>query len=193
MNFLAHTFLSCRNEKMLLGNFLGDFVKNKDLERYEAGIQEGILLHRKIDTYTDNHQLVRMGTKRLHPYHGKYASVIIDVFYDHFLAINWNQYSREGLDEFSKRVYQVFQAHIHLFPAPAKIGAQSMIDHDWLPRYANKEWIREVLERMERRLSKPQLLKGVMESLKRDYDQLNKEFQLFFPELILYVDAECAC
>ncbi|MEL7021319.1 MAG: DUF479 domain-containing protein, partial [Bacteroidota bacterium] len=83
MNFLAHLFLSCNDESLLIGNFIADAIRNRDLKQYSKAIQSGVLLHRKIDSYTDNHPIIRKGTKRLRPQHRKYAAVVIDVFYDY--------------------------------------------------------------------------------------------------------------
>ena len=193
MNFLAHTFLSCRDEKMLIGNFLGDFVKNKDLDQYDEAIQEGIFLHRKIDTYTDNHPIVKQGSKRLHEIHGKYAPVIIDVYYDHFLAINWEKYSNESLNDFALRVYAIFQKDLDLFPEKMKRRIVAMVNDNWLISYVKLSGLQTAFNRLQSRLSQPQFLDGVMQSLERDYILLDQEFQQFFPDVMLYVDTECNC
>ncbi len=193
MNFLAHTFLSCRDEKMLIGNFLGDFVKNKDIPHYEEGIQQGIFLHRKIDTYTDNHPLVKQGARRLYAAHGKYGSVIIDVFYDHFLAKNWSKYHHNTLDDFTKQVYPVFLNYLPILPPKLQNRLRSMVDDNWLALYAERSGIAKALNRMRSRLSRPSLFEGVMGSFDRDYELLDAEFQVFFPELMVYVERECWC
>lgn len=83
MNYMAHIYLSHGKEEQLLGNFIADFVGNKDLVNYGKKVIEGIMLHRKIDSFTDNHDIVRKGTKRLRSIQGKYAPVVIDIIYDY--------------------------------------------------------------------------------------------------------------
>ncbi len=89
MNFLAHIYLSGNQERVMIGNFIGDFVKGKAWEEFDSAIQRGILLHREIDRYTDDHEVVIKTKERLRPKYHHYAPVISDVFYDHFLASLW--------------------------------------------------------------------------------------------------------
>ncbi len=93
MNFLAHLYLSKKNKNILIGNFIADAVKGKKHNLYSKEVQAGILLHREIDNYTDNHPIVRKSKRRLNKRYGHYNGVIIDILYDHFLAKNWNNYS----------------------------------------------------------------------------------------------------
>jgi len=102
MNFLAHLYLSCDNEDLMIGNFIADFIRNKEVKDYSPEIQKGIFLHRQIDTYTDLHPMVKKGTHRLQKYHRKYSPVIVDVFYDYLLANNWERYSGKAWMIFAK-------------------------------------------------------------------------------------------
>ena len=86
MNFLAHLFLSFENEDHVIGNFIADFIRNKEVKNYSLEIQQGIQIHREIDSFTDNHPSVRKGTFRLRPHHRKYAPVVIDILYDHYIG-----------------------------------------------------------------------------------------------------------
>ena len=88
MNYLAHIYLSNEEEEITLGNFIADGVKGKKYVQFPLGIQQGILLHRAIDSFTDAHPIVRKSTKRLHKKYGHYSGVIVDILYDHFLAKN---------------------------------------------------------------------------------------------------------
>src|SRR5258708_857949 len=102
MNFLAHVYLSGDHSKVLVGNFIGDFVKGKYLrDRYEPEIAKGIELHRAIDYFTDLHPIVRQSKNRLRPKYNHYSGIIVDIFYDHFLAANWNQDSEVTLPEYA--------------------------------------------------------------------------------------------
>src|SRR5690554_6869802 len=116
MNFLAHIYLSGNDEEVILGNFIADGIKGKTYENYPKGIQTGILLHRGIDTFTDAHPIVRQSTKRLHKNFGHFSGVIVDVFYDHFLAKNWKTYSNEPLEEYVQRFYGLLQRHYDSLP-----------------------------------------------------------------------------
>ena len=91
MNFLAHAHLSGENDEILFGNFIADAVKGKQMEKYETDVQAGIRLHRQIDTFTDNHAVVRRSVNRVRSEYGRYSGVVMDIYYDHFLAKDWNQ------------------------------------------------------------------------------------------------------
>ena len=103
MNFLAHIYLSGEDEKLMVGNFIGDYVKGKDYENYPTPIREGILLHRQIDFFTDSHSQFREAKKLLVEEFGLYSGIIIDLLYDHLLAKNWNNYSEQNLRSFAKK------------------------------------------------------------------------------------------
>ena len=193
MNFLAHMFLSCDQEALLVGNFLADYVKNKELEQYAEGVRNGIILHRKIDSYTDNHPEVLNGVRRLYSHHSKYAAVIVDVWYDYLLAQNWERYSDQSLESFTQSVYNILNAHLSIMPAKMQGFVPQMIADNWLMGYGQLEGIAYTFERMRRRLSKPEYLDGVMESMKRDLPLLEEEFKRFFPDVIAYVQQECIC
>ena len=104
MNFLAHLYLSGDNEQIIVGNFIGDFVKGRNaLQTFDPTIALGIELHRAIDQFTDTHPVVRSSKDRLRPKYRHYAGVIVDIFYDHFLARKWNDYHKTPLPEFAQR------------------------------------------------------------------------------------------
>jgi acyl carrier protein phosphodiesterase len=100
MNFLAHIYLSGDNYLIKIGNFMADGIRGKQFKNYPQEVQKGIVLHRAIDTFTDAHPVFRQSTKKLHSRYHHYAGVIVDVFYDHFLAKNWANYSDENLADY---------------------------------------------------------------------------------------------
>jgi len=86
MNFLAHLYLSKDNQNIMIGNFIADAIRGNKFKHFPAEIQKGIILHRHIDTFTDQHPIVRISKRRLHERYGHYDGVIIDLFYDHFFG-----------------------------------------------------------------------------------------------------------
>ena len=190
MNFLAHIFLSCEREELLIGNFLADYLNNKQVRQYPEAIQQGVRLHRAIDSYTDNHPEVLKGVRRLYEPHGKYASVIIDVFYDYLLSFNWRRYSDQPLPEFTQEVYQVLQDNMEIMPPGLKKHLPMMIADDWLRSYGSHNGLSVAFQRMKYRVSKPEYLDGVLESLVRHFEALDEEFNAFFPDVIEFVGGE---
>jgi len=187
MNFLAHLFLSGENTELLLGNFMGDFVNNRQLLDLPEGIQQGVRLHREIDSFTDRHGQVLQGKKRLYERHGKYAPVLIDIFYDYFLANNWERYSAEPFREYVLRTYDLLVEHRPEFPFRLQKLLPNMIADDWLSGYAHYGGLETTFYYLRRRVSRPDLLDGSVESLRLSEDQFDLEFNLFFPELQAHV------
>jgi acyl carrier protein phosphodiesterase len=190
MNFLAHIFLSGKNEKVMVGNFIGDFVKGRNvLESFEREIALGIELHRSIDMFTDKHAVVAESKKRLRPKYRHYSGVIVDVFYDHFLARNWNQFHTDLLPDFAEKTYRTINRYDAILPTEVKYMMPYMTKGNWLVNYSKVEGIHRALSGMARRTMHDSKMDEAMGDLVSDYDHYKKEFDLFFPELKLYCEA----
>jgi acyl carrier protein phosphodiesterase len=186
MNFLAHIYLSGDNDLIKIGNFMADGIRGKHFESYPSEIQKGIILHRAIDTFTDAHPIFRQSTKRLHEKYHHYAGVIVDVFYDHFLAKNWNKYSDEKLDDFVARFYQsLHDNHINLSER-TKGMMPYMIEHNWLVSYQTVEGINRILTQMDQRTKNESKMRFATNELSEFYPEFEEEFTNFFQELILF-------
>ena len=187
MNFLAHLFLSGKDQDTIIGNFIGDSVKGSDFNNYPVSIKNGILLHRKIDYFTDNHPTVYKSKIRLRPKYRKYAPVIVDVFYDYFLAANWGKYHDEPLNTYTQRIYSILTNQKQIFPEKAVKMLPYMIAGNWLYNYKEIKGIEWALKGMSRRTIFNSNMETAHIELKRDKKQYQKEFNEFFPELINYV------
>ncbi|APA00394.1 acyl carrier protein phosphodiesterase [Flavobacterium commune] len=186
MNFLAHIYLSGDNDFIKIGNFMADGIRGKQFENFTKEIQKGILLHRAIDTFTDAHPVFRESTKRLHERYHHYAGVIVDIFYDHFLAKNWKNYSEEDLEEYIARFYQSMRINHDLLSERAKGILPYMETQNWLSSYQSIEGIHEILTRMDRRTGNESNMRFASEELKEYYSQFEQEFITFFEELRTY-------
>lgn len=186
MNFLAHLYLSGDNHPLMIGNFLGDFVKGKAHEDFEADIRKGILLHRKIDQYTDDHQVVLKSKQRLRPKYRHYAPVIADVFYDHFLANLWNQYHHQPLQEYTETFYRLTRDYREIIPEKAKRLLHYMERDNWLLNYQHLDGIHRALEGLSRRTAFASGMEDAGRDLEKNYEAYQKEFEVFFPELVRY-------
>jgi len=190
MNYLAHIYLSGDSDEILLGNFIGDFVKGNKYLNYPDQVAYGIRLHRRIDLFTDQHPDVRKCIDILKPGYGRYAGIVMDVFFDHFLAANWNKYSEYTLRQFSKHAHAVFLSNFLLLPFRVKQFLPFLIQHKRLESYAYRENIYQVLEIMSRHTSLPSNSKWAMQILLQEYDQFEILFRSFFGELINYVETD---
>jgi len=186
MNFLAHLYLSGDNAEIKVGNFIGDFVKGKNLtERFPADVAKGIALHREIDWFTDRHPIVRQSKDRLREKYRHYSGVIVDVFYDHFLAGNWNQYSSQPLPDFAEACYATIQQHEKVLPEEVKYMIPYMVKGNWLVNYAGVEGIHRALMGMARRTRFDSRMDEAVEDLRNFHQEFNAEFDIFFPELVM--------
>lgn len=184
MNFLAHLYLSGDNPRRMVGNFIGDFVKGKQaLEKFEREIVQGIFLHRSIDAFTDTHPIVSQSKDRLRAKYRHYSGVIVDVFYDHLLAENWNQFHHEPLATFAEKAYDILNSSDTVLPSDAKHMLPYMIRGNWLLNYGTTEGINRALTGMSRRTPYESKMDEAVHDLIRHKDDFKKEFDLFFPEL----------
>ena len=184
MNFLAHLYLSGDNTSVMLGNFIGDFVKGKNLiEKVGPEMAKGIELHREIDFFTDQHPIVRESKKRLRPKYRHYSGVIVDVFYDHYLAKNWNDYHHQLLPDYADRVYNLIQKNNALLPERVNMMMPYMIKGNWLVNYATLDGIHRALSGMTRRTPYESKMDESISDLKENYEEFKTEFITFFPEL----------
>jgi acyl carrier protein phosphodiesterase len=189
MNFLAHILLSGNNEKVMLGNFIGDFVKGRNaLKSFESEIVKGIELHRSIDLFTDKHPVVSRSKDRLRSKYRHYSGVIVDVFYDHFLAKNWNQFHEEPLPDFVEKTYRTVERFESILPKEVKYMLPYMTKGNWLVNYSKVEGIHRALSGMARRTTYDSKMDEAMDDLLRNYDDFKKEFEEFFPALKTHCD-----
>jgi acyl carrier protein phosphodiesterase len=188
MNFLGHIFLSGEDNEILLGNFFADHVKGKTQHDYSLGIIKGIQLHRAIDHFTDHHPIVIQGVKRLNGDFGRYGSVIIDMYYDHFLASLWNEYHTIPLENFSVSIYDRLVPYLEIMPAKTQYMLPFMIHNNWLVTYAATEGLGRALNGMSNRARFPSGMESATAYLIDNYDEFKEEFRLFMPDIIAYTD-----
>lgn len=187
MNFLAHLYLSGDNVDVRLGNFIGDHVKGRSLGRYTDGVQKGIFLHRAIDFYTDTHpatfevrQLFREGYR-------KYSGVVVDVFFDHFLARYWGTFSPFPLKGFTRKFYYQMILRYRELPRAIRNFLPFLIQSNRLYSYHKIEGVEQTLKIMSNVTSLPDKTSFAIETLSYNYSFIRDQFLLFFPDLIDFV------
>lgn len=186
MNFLAHIYLSGDNDQLKIGNFVADGIHGKPHD-FPAGVQKGIVLHRAIDSYTDAHPIFRQGTKRLHSNYHHYAGVIMDIFYDHFLAKNWADYSDVPLQDFAAGFYDLLDKNYDILPERSKGMIPHMTKHNWLVTYASVEGIERTLTQMDHRTKNKANMRYSVKELVEYYEIFETEFEQFFKEIQAFV------
>ena len=181
MNYLFHLFLSGDDPEMLTGNFMGDFVKGPLGDDYPPRLRQGIELHRRIDSFARDQVHFNRSRLRLAPEFGLYRGILVDLYYDHFLALSWNDLSQEPLDAYLKRIRRVVEEKRVLLPE--RLGELlPVLFEELLPSYCDPAGVGRALERMARRVKRANPLAGGGQELTRHYEGLRGDFLGFLPE-----------
>ena len=186
MNFLAHIYLSGDDAEITIGNFIADGIKGKRYLKYPSQIAKGILLHRAIDSYTDQHPIVKQSTARLHENYSHYSGVIVDILYDHFLAKNWNEYHKVSLATYVENFYELLRNNFQILPARIQRMMPYMIADNWLLSYATIPGISKILVQMNVRTKNISGMNLAVVELEQYYTEFEEEFTTFFADLIQY-------
>ena len=192
MNYLAHVFLARGSTDMTIGALLGDFAKGSAAAAYPDGIRSGIALHRLIDRYTDDHRIVCASRALIDAPRRRFAGIVVDVFYDHFLARHWGRFADTPLTEFTRRVYATLAPYRADFPERLRRVLPRMIAEDWLGSYGRIDAVDAALKGIARRFKyydRARVLENAVNDLEERYAQFECDFLEFFPELRRYVDS----
>lgn len=185
MNYLFHMLLSGDDEQLLVGNFMGDFVKGPLQDRFPPWIRFGVYLHRKIDSYADQHPIYRHSRQCLSPEYGLYRGVMLDLFYDYFLVNDWSTWCNEPLCDYLARTRTVIERHIDEIP-PEMHRFIPIVFNELLPSYGTIEGIGNALGRISCRLIRKNPLLGSEAELARKHNELQEDFRLLTPELFCF-------
>jgi acyl carrier protein phosphodiesterase len=191
MNYLAHIFLSGNLAQRQLGNFIGDFVKGNHYDKYPTELKKGILLHRKIDSFTDQHPIFRETVAFMRPTFGRYSGIVLDMYFDYFLALNFQQFSpKQNLNQLSFRFYCCAAVHYLILPQKVKGFIWHFIGTHRLKKYASLEGLLESFQIMEYSKTPAIHSEPAIQFLVSNVDFLQHQFLSFFPDLISYVEVE---
>ncbi len=190
MNFLGHLYLSRRlSDEIIVGNFIADGVRGKELKDLSPEVLPGIKLHRSIDDFTDKNAWVKKSKQRLYSEYGKYSPVIVDIYYDHFLAVEWeNYYPETSLKDFAQASYDLLEKYPQYFSQHLKFLLTHMRNQNWLYNYSEIKALEKTFEGMSRRATFHSRMETACSALIKDYDLYKEEFNAFFPEIIRFVE-----
>ena len=183
MNYLAHAYLSFNRPGILVGNMISDFVKGKKKYEYPEEIQQGIALHREIDRFTDTHVATREAKEIFRPVYRLYAGALMDVVYDHFLALDENEFTDEDLKIFTINTYALLDQFTVHFPEKFSMMYPYMKAHNWLYNYKYRQGIEKSLGGLVRRAKYLEESDTAFFLFNEHYDTLKGLYRLFFPEL----------
>ena len=187
MNYLAHLYLSGTNPSVKVGNFIGDHVKGRRYLNYPADMQHGILLHRRIDSFTDSHREVHHIKHFLRETYGRWSGVVVDIFFDHFLAARWEQYAPVSLRQYAGQVHRILFSHFRYLPIEVKRFLPFFVHNRRLESYAHVGSVQEVLQIMARYTSLPDYSRQGVAVLEHNYDLFSTSFAVFFDAVMEHV------
>ncbi|MBI9054071.1 MAG: DUF479 domain-containing protein [Bacteroidales bacterium] len=187
MNYLAHIYLSGNEEDVKIGNFIGDYVKGSAFHIYPDKIKQGILLHRFIDSFTDKNTHTLDAKQLFAPKYRKYAGIVIDIIYDHFLAANWSRYSYISLRDYINNFHELLITKNEMLPAEVQEFVPRLIRNDRIYSYKEIEGIRSVLSTMAIYTSLPDHSDFAIDVLEKNYEFLKQNFFLFFSDILYYI------
>ncbi len=183
MNYLAHLYFAEPTPESLVGNLLPDFTKNIHTQNYSETILTGVSLHRFIDQYTDAHPIVQESKKRISSHRRRFSGILVDIFYDHFLAIHWQQYQSQTLLESTQFFYaQLSKVESELPPRLSEAIAR-MPEIDLLYNYRTLKGIEHAVDRVSQRIRFKNNLHGGIIELEENFDTLESDFHCFFSDL----------
>lgn len=186
MNYLAHLYLAKDSTESMIGGILGDFVKGSRKEQYPEQIQKGIELHRKIDSYTDSHPMTQASRRLYRPPWRRFAGIIVDLSYDHFLYRHWSKYTHTALTPFILNAYEILKTHQAMLPERLQAMIPLMIRDDWIGSYRDLNGVQQALQRLSKRVTNGYHLVGAIAEIKLHYPNLESNFLSFFPDLIRF-------
>lgn len=191
MNYLAHIYLASQSDDAMIGALLGDFAGAAYAGEYTPEIEREIAIHRKVDIYTDSHPVVLAAKEQFEQGRRRFAGILLDIFYDHVLIVNWAQYNLQPSDrpasELIARFYRALQARRAILPERLQRMLPYMVEHDWLGSYREFAGVEIAVKRVSERLSRNgELLRDGLEDVRKNYASLSAGFHEFFPDLIGY-------
>jgi acyl carrier protein phosphodiesterase len=191
MNYLAHLLLADDTDASRIGNLLGDFTRGpmEELAKlYPAELVRGIKMHRAVDSFTDAHEVFRRSRILLSPERRRFAGIIVDIFFDHYLCLHWKQYCQSPLEEFIEEVYQALDEHPEWRAGRLADAFPMMRSENWLMTYTTIEGIGLTLDRVSRRSPRISKIAGGAEDLRENYEAFEKKFHEFMPDLVKFAD-----
>jgi acyl carrier protein phosphodiesterase len=190
MNYLAHLHLAGVDPLAQVGALMGDFVKGPVSTRFSPPLRAAIVLHRRVDSFTDRHQAFKRSRERLPREYRRFGGVIIDIFYDHLLARSWDQHHHQPLEQYADDAYQTLITHLHMMPPNMQSRVWGLVRHDAFVSYRKLDSVRSILAGIGKRCRRPVELGGAAEILRAQPKSFEVDFEHFYPDLQAFVQTE---
>jgi acyl carrier protein phosphodiesterase len=186
MNYLAHAYLSFGHPDILVGNMISDYVKGRKKDDYPDAIRKGISLHRAIDAFTDTHAAVADAKTVFRKDYRLYSGAFVDIAFDHFLAVDPEEFSDGTLKNFAEKTYGLLEPYAPLFPDPFSRMFPYMRTQNWLYNYQFHQGVENSFGGLVRRAKYITESDTAFHLFERNYELLRSCYDRFFPDLKEY-------
>jgi len=190
MNHLAHTVLAGPHPLHVVGSLLGDHWRGAPDPDWPAELGVGVRLHRRIDGWVDAHPESVAARALFEPPFRRYAGILLDVWFDHLLARDFEQLAAMPLEQHTARAYEALARHDAAWPDPFRMFAQRLVRHRGLEAYRTLDTVEFVLERIGDRLARANPLARALPVLEALGPELAPRFQRLWPQLVAFSDVE---
>ncbi|HPS84441.1 MAG TPA: ACP phosphodiesterase [Bacteroidales bacterium] len=188
MNYLFHLVLSGDNPDIIIGNYIADHIRGtKIVNELPNPVLKGVLLHRAIDAYSDMHPAVRHSVALLKPSHARYASVAVDILYDHFLIKNWKQFVKTPMIKKINSFYALLSDRIDTLPPKSQKVTRKLLQDNWFGLYETFDGLNDVFIGVTKRTHFENALPETVEYLVKYYDELDTDFKVFAHDIFSFV------
>lgn len=182
MNYLGHLYFSNNDSALMTANLFGDFVKGSDLTAYSPKVQEGIILHRKIDSYIDQSEIVLVLMRKLYASLPKVSSIAVDLFFDHLLAKNWHLFHPVPLNEFLNQYYGEINLSESVYSSNFIAMMEKLIAYDWISHYPTLYGLEKSCQGVSSKISFPNELKNGKTIFLEKEQEITDSFFMFMKE-----------
>jgi acyl carrier protein phosphodiesterase len=186
LNFLAHFHLAWPDEGLVAGGLEGDYYKGPLRGELPDAIERGVRLHRAVDAYTDSHPLIAQLRRELPGGLRRYAGILIDLSFDHFLSKYWENYCDIPLPQFNAGVYRTLQSQQHALSFGSRRMLARLVEYDLLGLYLDWDAVPASAARIGQRLRRSNPLADVGPQLTPARGLLEQAFLDFYPDLLAF-------
>ena len=188
LNFLAHAQLaSGHHQEFVVGSVVGEYVKGPITKNLPLLFGLGVMHHRLIDVFTDQHDFVVNYKSRVDKKYRRYCGIVLDIYCDYLLIQSWKLFSDENIDSFITTLYQGILEHRWNASEKHQPRLNSLVEDDWLRSYSSIEGICTAVRHIERRLGVVVGLENLVILMNTDED-LKQAFFSFYRDLSTYAD-----
>ncbi len=179
---MAHAYLSNNKPELLIGNFIADHIRGNEFDEYDTKIKEGIKLHRNIDAFTDVHPQFKLSKRIFYNGFEKYSGILIDIYYDYFLAKNFEEIANQNLNDFSQNAYGVYDSYKEILPKSSANFLHYVLENDIYCAYSDIKGIERVLFHLSHRIKHGVMLNESLNLFLKHEKELKQHFDVFFSD-----------